>query len=101
MISSSPWPNHSPAALDGRACPVQGRGSNLVPADLRRAFNHSLKRLEDLGIDVAGIDVRAGLAVPQADGEHLPAIRVNEGNLVIESVLLLQQGQNLPVEHLG
>src|SRR5690242_8354545 len=78
----------------------EGRVGNLEPADLRRALDHLLQGLQHLGIGLAAIRLRLLLAIPQADSDAVLAVRADEGDLIGEAGLLLQQGQDVLLERL-
>src|SRR5688572_23184649 len=100
-LQLSPSSQARRSGLDSSGDLVERRVADLIGMHLRRAFNHFRQTLEHLGIGVAAVLIRALLAIPQADGDGFLAIRLYEGDLVLEAVLLAEHRQNVLLERLG
>src|SRR3989442_6766635 len=69
--------------------------ANLVVINLGRSFNHLRETLQDFGIGVAAIVVRVLFPIPQTDRDRFGAVGGEERDLVLEAVLLAQNGQDV------
>src|SRR3989475_11851007 len=81
--------------------PVEGRVRTLVGLNLRCSLNHLRQARQHLRIDVTAIVVRVLFPIPQTDRNRFGAVRGHERNLVLEAILLPQQGQDVLLERLG
>src|SRR2546426_12270547 len=73
---------------------VERRVGYLEALNRGRSLNHGRQVLEHLGIGVAGIGVRVLFPIPQADGNGVLAIGIEERELVGEAGLLSKTGQD-------
>ena len=99
-VSGSPEPTYrleapTPAGILWK---VEVATSNVstrgVPFDDRR------QELRDLQVGSAAVGFRVLAAVPQADAERFPAASRDEGDLVLEPLLLSKQGNDVLLEPL-
>src|SRR5881392_3159946 len=80
---------------------VEGRVRNLVRLNLRRSLHDLRQARQHLRIDVAVIVVRVLFPIPQTDRNRFGAVRGEERNLVLETMLLPKQGQDVLLERPG
>src|SRR5213593_2482796 len=92
---------HRPVALVACGDLVEGRVRNLEGLHRRCSLNHPRQARQHLRIDVAAIVVRVFSPIPQTDRNRFGTVRGNERNLVLETILFPQQGQDVLLERLG
>src|SRR5438105_11333877 len=80
---------------------VEGRVRNLVRLNLRCSLHHLRQARQHLRVDVAAVFVRVLFAIPQTDRHRFGAVRGNERNLVLETMLFPKEGQDVLLERLG
>src|SRR5256885_10439823 len=80
---------------------VEGRVRNLVRLNLRCSLHYLRQARQHLRIDVAVIVVRVLFPIPQTDRNRFGAVRGEERNLVLETMLLPKQGQDVLLERPG
>src|SRR2546430_15110813 len=90
-----------PVALVACGDLVEGRVRNLVRLNLRCSVHHLRQARQHLRIDVAVIVVRVLFPIPQTDRNRFGAVRGEERNLVLETMLLPKQGQDVLLERPG
>src|SRR6266481_5403521 len=84
-----------PGPLLARGDLVECRVRNLVVLNLGGSFNHLRESVQDFGVGVAAIVVRVLFPIPQTDRDRFGAVAGEEGDLVLEAVLLAQYGQDV------
>jgi hypothetical protein len=80
---------------------VERRVADLKALDLGGALNQLAQNLGDLWIGGPVVVIGALLLIPKTHSEYFLAARGNEGDLILESVLLFEQGNDLLVQLLG
>src|SRR5207245_1900398 len=99
----------SPDARDGRGIGRLGReggGTQLVQRRVTqligpyrwRAFNHLREHLQHFGVALPLVGVRVLLGFPQADREHFWSAGIDEEHLVLETLLLAKDRDELLVQ---
>jgi hypothetical protein len=80
---------------------VGGRVRDLKALHFGSAVNHLRQGLQDLGIRLAAISLSVVFFIPKTNGDCFITLRGNEADLILESFLSSEQGNDLSLKNAG